>query len=325
MLQQTRVETVVPYFERFLRRFPTLGSLAGADGQDVLKVWEGLGYYARARNLHRLAQILVRERNGAFPKTREEWAALPGVGPYTSAALASLISGEDVVGVDGNVARILCRLFARAERPDSASARRELAEAARAMRPADRAGPFNEAMMELGALRCTPRKPVCPDCPFHKVCRARLAGDPGAFPRRAPRKRIPELEVGAAVIENGRGEILIARRREKGMLGGLWEFPGGKREAGETIRECIRRELIEEMGIELDVGAPLVTVRHAYSHFRIRLIAHRARIARGRPRCLHCAGYAWVRPARFGDYPFSRADRILIERVFPEAGRTQGS
>lgn len=323
MLQQTRVDTVVPYFQRFLLRFPSLGALAKADGQEVLKAWEGLGYYARARNLHRLAQILVREHGGRFPQTREEWAVLPGIGPYTSAALACLISGADTVGVDGNVERILCRLFARSARPTSVAARRELAETARALRPASRSGPFNEAMMELGALLCAPRKPVCPECPFHKVCRARLSGDPGAFPRRAPGKRIPELEVGAAVIENSRGEILIARRKEKGMLGGLWEFPGGKREAGETIQECIRRELIEEMGIELKVGESLTTVRHAYSHFRIRLIAHRARIARGRPRCLHCADFAWIKPGEFVRYPFSRADQIVIERVFPKAGRTQ--
>jgi A/G-specific adenine glycosylase len=324
MLQQTRVDTVVPYFRRFLRRFPTPRSLAEADGQEVLKAWEGLGYYARARNLHRLAQVLVRERDSRFPATREEWATLPGVGPYTAAALASLISGEDVVGVDGNVERVLCRLFARAERPASAAARRDFAETARALRPAGRAGPFNEAMMELGALLCTPRKPLCPDCPFRAVCRARLSGDPGAFPRRAPGKRIPELEVGAAVIRNSRGRILIARRKEKGMLGGLWEFPGGKREAGETIRDCIRRELIEEMGIELEVGEERTVVRHAYSHFRIRLVVHEARIVRGRPKCLHCADFAWIRPDEFDRYPFSRADQIVIERVFPEAGRTQG-
>lgn len=316
MLQQTRVDTVVPYFRRFLRRFPTIGALAKADGETVLKLWEGLGYYTRARNLHRIARTVVIDRKGRFPNTAAEWAVLPGIGPYTAAALASLIDGEDIAVVDGNVTRVLCRLFARIRRPISAEARRDLAETAQALLPNGRAGLFNEAMMELGALGCTPRQPACPTCPFHKVCRARLAGDPGAYPRPAPVKRIPELEVGAAVIRNLRGQVLIARRREQGMLGGLWEFPGGKRESHETIQECIRRELTEEMGVELEVGEHLTTVRHSYSHFRIRLVTHGARIIRGRPRCLHCAGFAWVKPDAFDDYPFSRADRMIIERVF---------
>jgi len=325
MLQQTRVETVTPYFRRFLRRFPTLSSLARAEGSEVLKLWEGLGYYTRARNLHRIAKTLVLEQGGRFPKTAAEWITFPGVGPYTAAALASLIDGENTGVLDGNVARVLCRLFTVNERPAVAAVRRKLTDLALALLPRGRAGPFNEAMMELGALVCTPRQPKCPSCPFHKVCRARLAGDPGAYPRRSPTRRIPELEVGAAVIFNSRGEILIARRLEKGMLGGLWEFPGGKREADETLPECIRRELIEEMGIELEVGERLTVIRHAYSHFRIRLIAHRAKVIRGRPRCLHCAGFAWVKPEAFDEYAFSRADRILIERVFEspdEAGRS---
>lgn len=311
MLQQTRVEQARPYFERFIRRFPTLLHLARARQASVLKAWEGLGYYARARNLHRLAQAVTGSPGGGWPDTPEGLQALPGIGPYTAAAVGSLAFGWEVAAVDGNVIRVLSRLCARDLSRDRAGARR-LAEL---LRPRGRAGAYNEAMMELGAMLCTPRRPGCGACPLHTVCEAFREGDPAAYPAPRKRVRVPHYLVGAAVTLNRRGEVLIARRREQDMLGGLWEFPGGKCEAGETLPECIARELREELGIEVDVGARLTVVRHAYSHFTIELHAHLCRLRRGRPRALACAGWAWVAPSALGRRAFSRADVRICEAL----------
>lgn len=314
MLQQTRVETVIPYFRRFLRRFPSLRALAAADESAVLKAWEGLGYYARARNLHRLARYLVEQRGGRFPRAYEGWLALPGVGPYTAAALGSFALGLDLPLSDGNVRRVLARVFALDE------ARRERLDAdcrtlAAAVLPRGKAAAFNEALMDLGATICAPKRPACDVCPLRAVCRARAAGAPERWPRRRPKTPIPYLIVGAAVAVDARGRVLIARRRSEGLLGGLWEFPGGKIEPGETMAQCIARELREEMGIEIEVGERLTVVRHAYSHFTIELHAHFARRVAGRPRALHCAAFAWVPVARLREYAFSRADLRIVEAL----------
>ena len=169
--------------------------------------------------------------------------------------------------------------------------------------------------MELGATVCAPKRPRCDLCPLREVCRARAAGAPERYPRRRPRKPLPHLVVGAAVTLDSRGRALIARRKSEGLLGGLWEFPGGKIEPGETMEQCIARELREEMGIEIAVGERLTVVRHAYSHFTIELHAHFARRTAGRPRRLHCADFAWVPIARLRDYAFSRADLHIVEAL----------
>ena len=325
MLQQTRVETVIPYFRRFLRRFPSLRALAGASVDDVLKAWEGLGYYRRARNLHRLASVVAERHGGRLPDTREALAALPGMGTYTSAAVASLAFGRDAAVVDGNVRRVLARLHAL----KSATPTRWQA-LADARLPAGRSAEFNEAMMELGATVCLPRKPRCGLCPLRPSCRGFRHGDPAAFPAARTPGRIPHYVVGAAVTLDRRGRVLIARRRDDAMLGGLWEFPGGKVEPGETLPECIRRELIEEMGVTVAVGRPLVVVRHAYSHFTIELHAHLCAVESGRPRPIHCSAVAWIDPADAGDRAFSRADLRILDALrssgsgSPRTGRGRG-
>jgi len=315
MLQQTRVDQALPYYRRWLRRFPSVRALAAADLQAVLKAWEGLGYYARARNMHAAARRVTSDLRGRWPVTAAEWAALPGVGPYTAAALASLLHNEPVAVLDGNVARVLCRLRAAPLNPRSGAARRTLRAWADELLPADRAGAHNEAMMELGALVCRPRRPGCGVCPLRTVCAGFASGDPHAYPAAPPRKKLPHLTVGAAVLRDRRGRVLITQRRTEDMLGGLWEFPGGKREPGETMEQCIARELREELGITAEVGAPVAVVRHAYSHFTIELHAHAARLRRGRPCCLHCADFAWVAPDRLRVYPFSKADLLVLDAV----------
>jgi len=311
MLQQTRVSAVEPYWRRFLKRFPNVGALAAAPLADVLKTWEGMGYYARARNLHKAARILVRQHAARLPQTAEELSALPGIGPYTAGAIASIAFGADEPVLDGNVARVLCRLFALRGHPRRSAAHRRLWDLTRRLIPKGRAGQFNQALMDLGAVVCTPRWPDCPACPLAGVCRAFARGLQQKLPQRTRKKSVPHYDIAAAVVRNRR-RVLIDRRRDEGLLGGLWEFPGGKRRRGETLRDAAVREVREETGVRIAVEGPLIVVRHAYSHFRITLHVFTARRISGRARALRCAAVRWVRPEELEGYAFPTANRKVI-------------
>jgi A/G-specific adenine glycosylase len=324
MLQQTRVETVVGYFARFMARFPTPAALAAAPLGDVLKAWEGLGYYARARALHRAAAVLVRDHGGALPDSPSALAALPGFGPYTTAAVASFAFGRPLAVLDGNVARVLARLVAYPGDISAPASARALRALAQALLPGDAPAAANEAWMELGALVCTPRSPHCTACPLAPHCAAAARGDPETYPKKKKKMKIPHKIVGAAVILDRRNRIMIAQRRpEGGMLAGLWEFPGGKIAEGETMPQCIARELKEEMGLTLKIGPELVVVHHAYTHFTIELHAHFARILKGRPRHIECASHAWTDLPGMDAYAFSKADLQIIAalRALPSPPR----
>jgi A/G-specific adenine glycosylase len=270
MLQQTRVSTVIGYFERWMAAFPDLASLARGLEDDVLKAWEGLGYYSRARNLHRAAKIVLAERNGEIPGDPEELARLPGVGTYTAAAVASIAYGRDAAVVDGNVRRVLARLVALPSDPTRPPAARALDALARRLLPPGTAALHNQAMMELGALVCTPKSPDCPRCPFGAACRARERGDPESYPVRAARRAVPHYDVAVGIVSH-KGKVFIDRRPEGKLLGGLWEFPGGKKRPGETVRRALARELREEFGLKVRVEKALPPVNHAYTHFRVTL------------------------------------------------------
>ncbi len=316
MLQQTRVDTVIPYFRRFLARFPDPAALAAAPLQDVLKLWENLGYYSRARQIHKTAKILVRDHGGQLPSDPEALAALPGLGPYTTAAIASFAFGHPCAVLDGNVIRVFARLLALPDDVGLPATKKKLQRLADDLLLRDRPAATNEAWMELGALVCTPRNPRCPACPLRGVCRAAKSNNTAAFPNKKKKMKVPHKVVGAAVILNAKNQILVAQRKpEGGMLAGLWEFPGGKIAEGETMPQCIARELKEEMGLNIEVGPHLVTVHHAYSHFTIELHAHFARIRSGRPRHVDCAGHAWTTRDRFDDFPFSKADHEIIRAI----------
>ncbi|MEN7973780.1 MAG: A/G-specific adenine glycosylase, partial [Verrucomicrobiota bacterium] len=305
MLQQTRVDQVIPYFNRFMKRFPSMKSLAAASQEDVLKMWEGLGYYSRARNLHKAAQIISSHHKGRFPAAAEEIINLPGIGSYTAAAIGSLAFNLDLAVLDGNVIRVLSRLFAYTKDTRSTPAKKELQQLADTLLVKGDAGNFNEAMMELGATVCLPKNPQCKECPMAKVCLGHQSERPTDYPVKAPRKKVPHIVVGAAVVVNRKGEVLIAQRREKDMLGGLWEFPGGKQETGETIQQCVARELREELGINVEIGDFLITVRHAYSHFTMEMHTYFAKIKSGRPRPLHCQDYQWMEISELRKVPYS--------------------
>lgn len=319
MAQQTRMETVVGYFQRWMERFPTVQDLAGADQQEVLKLWEGLGYYARARNLHRAARIIVAEHGGVFPRTRRDVLALPGIGAYTAGAILSTAFGQAEPILDGNVKRVLARLW-DVDRPiTDRDVEKELWELARSVvdaAPPGQAGVVNEGLMELGATICTPTSPRCLLCPLAKECAALAAGTQAQRPIIPKRKKTPHFDVTAGVIWQGdpfASRLLIAQRPQTGMLGGLWEFPGGKLESTDAdLPACLRREIQEELGIEIVVGAPVTTVKHAYTHFRITLHAFHARHTGGQPQALGCAAWRWIMLDELDAYPFPVTDGKII-------------
>lgn len=319
MLQQTRVEVVRGYFARWMEAFPTIGALAAADQQQVLKVWEGLGYYARARNLHRAAQVVVEQYGGEIPRTRAALLALPGVGEYTVGAILSIAFAQVEPILDGNVKRVLSRLADMAEPVDSAPALRRLWELERVLvqaAPPGEAGVLNEALMELGAIVCTPQSPRCLLCPVNGFCLAAARGTQAQRPVRTPKKATPHFDVAAGVIWQGEpfaSKLLIAQRPVQGLLGGLWEFPGGKLEAEDAdLRACLRREIMEELAIDISVGDAVTVVQHAYTHFRITLHAFHARWQGGEPQALGCADWRWLALEELDAFPFPVTDQKII-------------
>jgi A/G-specific adenine glycosylase len=314
MLQQTQVATVIPYYQRFLEKFPTLEDLAAAPLEDVLKAWQGLGYYARARNLHRAAVEIVEKRGGHFPNAYNDLRRLPGFGEYTAGAVASIAFGEAVPAIDGNVKRVLARLFAVETDITRGPGAQQLKDIATALVDPDAPGDWTQALMELGATICLAQSPRCLLCPVNELCEGRLRGIEEALPLKPTKKNLPHYHVAAAVIcEEDR--ILIAQRPLDGMLGGLWEFPGGKQEANETLPECLRREIKEELGIEIEVGEPIVVVKHGYTHFKITLHAFYCRLIKGTPQPLGVAAWCWTTLAEIDRFPFPRTDLKIIEAL----------
>jgi len=322
MLQQTQVATVRPYYERFLRRFPTVEKLARARLDSILKLWEGLGYYSRARNMHKAAKIVVTQYGGQLPRDKNDLLGLPGIGAYTAGAITSIAFGQREPVVDGNVTRVLCRLFRIRENPKEATVHKEIWFLAQRLLPASRVGDFNEALMELGSEVCVPRRPRCNRCPLMQTCQARLHGEEGTLPVRTPRKQIPRHTVAVGVIYRD-GRILIDKRKATGLLGGLWEFPGGKQEPGETLEQALRREVREELGIRIRIQRPLIALNHAYTHFRIRLHAFECAYLSGTPRCLGCDGFKWVRPRDLRRYAFPAANNRIIDALRNRCDQTE--
>lgn len=313
MLQQTQVATVLPYYGRWLAQFPNLETLAAADLQAVLKAWEGLGYYARARNLHRAAQHMVLQHGGTIPRDFEAMMALPGIGRTTAGGVLSAAFNLPYPILDGNVKRVLARLVALQLPPTRALAHLwQLSD-----RILDRRQPrdFNQALMDLGATLCTRHQPACDRCPWQGHCRAYSLNLQQTIPMTAPKAPLPHKQIGVGVIWNQQQQILIDRRRQEGLLGGLWEFPGGKLEAGETIEACIRREILEELGILVEVGDRLCTVTHAYSHFKVTLHVHHCTYLSGDPQPLECEEIRWVTLQTIGEYPFPKANIEIIEAL----------
>jgi len=325
MLQQTRVETARPYFLRWMRRFPDVRALAAADQRAVLNAWEGLGYYTRAHNLRRAAQIVVDRHGGRLPADYGALLQLPGIGAYTAAAILSIAFGQDVPAVDANVRRVFARLFDVDTPLGTAVTEKRLRSLAEMHLPPGSAGAYNQALMDLGALVCTPRTPQCAACPLEDRCRAHIRGVEQARPVRPARTKKPHYRVAAAVIWR-EGRVLLARRPEGGLLGGLWEFPGGKLQAGETYPAALRREIREELAAEVEIGAALGTYRHAFTHFRITLRAYSCRLQPGSapPQALEHSAIVWQTVDALDDFPMGKVDRQIARRLQQGDARVSG-
>jgi A/G-specific adenine glycosylase len=315
MLQQTQVETVIPYYHRFLSRFPTVQSLAAATQDEVLKAWENMGYYGRARHLHAAAGRIVERFGGEVPHGRDELMSLPGVGRYTAGAILSMAFGMPVPAVDANVRRVIIRLFAIDEPIDQSRTTQRVWVLAGDLVPSKGAGRFNQALMDLGATICRARDPKCLVCPAHTHCQACLRGVQQNLPLTGKRAPVPHHHVTAGIIRNDKGGVLVIQRLRDGLLGGLWKFPGGKQKKNESLEDCLQRETRREIGIAIRVGQALSSVKHAYTHFRITLHAFQCIHVAGNPKAMQCTDWQWIDMDRFGDLAFSKVDRKIIRAL----------
>ena len=267
LLQRTRVVSGAPYYLRFLETFPDVASLADASEEEVLRVWEGLGYYRRARHLHAAAKAVVRDHGGTIPSTAAALATLPGIGPYTAGAVASIAFGEPVAAVDGNVTRVLSRVFRVEDDVAATAGRARILGIARKLVPTDRPGDFNQALMELGATVCTPRRPACSGCPLAGVCLARAAGLQASLPRARATPRPATVAVAFAYIRS-RGRVLLVHRPREELLGGLWSLPGGELPRDQEDRSGLRRMVAMQTRVRVEVREDVARVAHVFSHRR---------------------------------------------------------
>jgi len=312
MLQQTRVETVIPYFEMWMQRFPTVKALAEASEQDVLNEWEGLGYYSRARNLHKAARIVAGKFNGELPRDLDDLRSLPGIGRYTVGAIASIAFGMDEPTLDGNLRRVFARLFDVTEPADSPAGEKILWGLAAEHLPAGQAGDYNQALMDLGATLCLPKNPRCLLCPLMELCAARIAGTQEQRPVLKPKKVTPHVIHAAAVIVRQIKEVphvLLAKRPSDGLLGGMWEFPNGP-VTGNPAWE-LGQAMRTGYGLKFQTREPLAVIKHAYTHFKITVHAFRVEAAH----IPNDKKLKWVPISELENYPMGKVDRQIARKL----------
>ncbi len=310
MLQQTVVATVIPYFERWMERFPDVESVARADEREVLAAWEGLGYYQRARRLHRAARRLMWEHEGRLPASEAALRRLPGVGPYIAAAILSIAFGQDVVALDANVVRVFMRLTATPGRGTEAGVRRRVRDRARAGLPPGRAAAYNQALMDFGSLVCRPRAPLCEECLLREECEAFRRGMQYDIPKPTRRKLTAIRTAVAVLVQDDR--VYIQQRPTGGLFAGLWEFPGGKAHPDETPRQALRRECREELGVDCAPGRKLAELTHYYTVFQVRLHAFLCPPPEGLPLD---STHRWVPLEELDDYPMPSANRQVVQAL----------
>ncbi len=321
MLQQTRVEAVIPYFERWMKLFPTVSALAKASEQRVLNAWEGLGYYSRARNLHTAAKIVVKDFGGELPRDLDALRKLPGIGRYTLGAISSIAFGMNVAALDGNIKRVYARIFDIAAPVDTPKGEALLWDIAEKQLPKKDAGDYNQALMDLGATICVPKNPRCLICPVMKLCKARQNGTQNLRPVKSPKNIVPHhIHTAGVIAENGK--VLLAKRPSEGLLGGMWEFPNGrvipKGNAAGDLLEGLAESLKTGYNLRLRVNRRasagtqyLGRVEHAYSHFSVSVHVFRCELASD----VIGENLKWIPIHKLGDYPMGKIDRQIASML----------
>ncbi len=314
MLQQTQVSTVLPYYRKFLQKFPTIKHLARAELHDVLKVWEGLGYYARARNLHRAAGNVQQQYQGVIPNTWNQFRKLPGVGDYIAAAVLSIAFGLPYAVVDGNVKRVLARLQCIAAPLNNSTSTKRFKETAEALKDTQMPGTYNQALMELGAIICKPKHPLCDRCPVQRFCLAYQTKTVAEYPKKKAARQTPQYHIAIGVVfKNGR--VLITQRKPDGLLGGLWEFPGGKIKKGESAESACVREIKEEVSLQVTVIDYLAQVKHAYTHFKITMEIFCCNYKSGRVKRNGPVAHRWIKLDEIDQYALPRANHKFLPKL----------
>ncbi len=314
MLQQTQVKTVIPYYRKFLRRFPTLAALARARPESVLKLWEGLGYYRRAIQLHKSAAMIIKHFGGRIPDRYEQLKTLPGFGEYTTGAVLSIAYNKPYPAVDGNVLRVLSRILAIPNDVRAPEIKKALTIYVQNLIPVKSPSDFNQALMELGALICTPRKPACPECPLTQYCAALRFNDPGIFPFKKREKKRRLVPVSVAVIID-KGKCLINKRPSDVILPNLWEFPGGKALFGESPEKACLREVKEETGLDVNITGIITRFGHHYTHYSVDLHFFMCRRIAGKIRPAPAKSLKWVKIKDLHRYPFPSSTRRVLDML----------
>ena len=312
MLQQTQVSTVIPYYKRWAQKFPNIKDLAEADIDDILKLWEGLGYYRRAHNLKSASEIVISKLNGLIP-CNAEFKNLPGVGDYIYAAVLSIAFNKPIPVIDGNVKRVFSRFYEQdlTNSTEIQKLQEKLLKLICQVRP----GCFNQALMDLGREVCKPQNPKCQDCPISEKCKAYINKTVELYPHKTKKKKIPFFDVVVGYIENDEEKFIITKRPNDKMLGGLWELPGGKKEKGESLKNALIRELKEELNIEVSIHAKLGMIEHSYSHLKIKLHAYKCKIEKGKIEIRTAQELKWIQPKNIKQYSFPTANHKLFNQI----------
>ena len=320
MLQQTQLKVVIPYWKKWMKVFPTLTSLAEADLENILMIWQGLGYYSRANRIHQSSKILVElfgknidQDPYSWPNRIDQWMSLPGIGRSTAGSIISSAFDLPTPILDGNVKRIFSRLLATERK--SIKDEKKLWEFSSLLISTESPRDFNQALMDLGAIICIPKNPYCSSCPLQKFCVAFTKYDPNDFPKKEMTRIKPLHEIGIGLVFNKNGELLIDQRLETSSMGGMWEFPGGKKTPDESIEQTIERELKEEIGIDIKVGEKLLSFEHAYTHKKLSFTVHICEWISGEPKPLASQKLLWVSPYKLFDFPFPAANTKIISEL----------
>ena len=310
MLQQTQINTVIPYYKKWLKKFSNIHDVANASEDDILKLWEGLGYYSRALNFHHACKTIIKLYDGKIPKN--EFIKLKGVGPYIDAAVRSIGYNDIIPTIDGNVNRVVARLLCLQQEPQKE--RKKIYTFLMNIIDNKRSGDFNQAMMDLGRNICKPKNPKCIKCPINIICKAYKKESVSLYPIKPKSKKIPNIKVAVGVIWN-KNSILITKRKSSGLLGGLWEFPGGKVNADETSEECVVREIYEETGVTVELKSFIVNIKHQYSHFSISLDSFHCLYKSGTPKPKQCSDVKWIKPHEVSKFPFPKANHKFMNHI----------